>query len=152
MTSLPFVFVRVRSEIGNSGEFLVASLSWRSLDVGAKGRGATPLSCGIAFLCVPDVEVSFATLGISFAELEVVAFAEVFAVVELITGGEVRGLTAVGTLALIAFTSNPVCAIPFVCFPTGFFPCEDDVGFPFPGVVFSTELASASLSSDSDSS
>ena len=88
----------MRSEIGNSGDFVVASLSWRSLDVGAKGRGVTPLSCGITFF-VPDVEVFFATLGFAFAELELLAVAEVLAIVELITGGEVRGTTAIGTLA-----------------------------------------------------
>ena len=103
---------------------------------------------------MPDVEVSFATLGLGFADLEVIAFAEVLAVLELITGGEVRETfaTAVGTLALVAFTNNPVCVVPFGCFPTGSFLCDDVVGLPLPGVVFSAGFASASLSSDSDSS
>ena len=102
----------MRSETDFPGELslVVASLSWRSFDVADKGRGNKLLDGGIAFLLGPDVEVSFATLGLGFAKLEVVAFAEVLAVVELVAGGEGRETfaTAVGTLALITFSNNPV--------------------------------------------
>ena len=83
---------------------------WRSFDVADKGRGTRLLDGGIAFLFVPDVEVSFATSGLDFAELEVVAFAKVLAVFDLVAGGEGRETfaTAAGTLALVTFTNNPV--------------------------------------------
>ena len=79
---------------------------------------------------MPDVEVSFATSGLDFAELEGIPFAEVLAVIELVTGGEVRETVAteVGTLAFVPFTNNPACVVPFACFPTGSFACDDVVG------------------------
>ena len=111
--SLEFVFFRVRSETDFPGELslVVDSLSWRSFDVADKGRGTTVLlDGGIAFILVPEVEVSFATPGLAFAELEVVPFAEVLTVIELVTEGEVRQTfpPAVGTLAFVTFANNPV--------------------------------------------
>ena len=86
------------------------SLSWRRFDVADKGRGTKLLDVGIAFILVPDVEVTFATLGLAFAELEVVTSAEVLTVVELVTEGEVRENfpAAVGRLASVALANNPV--------------------------------------------
>ena len=110
--SLELVSFRVRSETDFPGELslVVDSLIWRCFDVADKGRGTTLLDGGIAFIFGPDEEVTFATPGLAIDELEVVAFAEVLPVIELVNGGEVRETvaTAVGTLAFVAFTNNPV--------------------------------------------
>ena len=102
----------MRSETDFPGELslVVASLSWRSFDIADKGRGTTPLDGGIAFILGPDVEFAFATTWLAFADFEIVAFAEVLTVIELVTEGEVRATfpTAVGTQAFVTFANNPV--------------------------------------------
>ena len=106
------VFFRVRSETDFPGDLslVVDSFNWRSFDVADKGRGPTLLDGGIAVILVPDVEVTFATPGLGFAELEVIAFAKVLTVMKLVTEGEVRGtfLTAAGLPAFGAIAHNPV--------------------------------------------
>ena len=91
--SLEFVFLRVRSdtELPGKASLVWDSLSLRSVDVVYKGRGVILLGVGLSFASLPSVVLAFATLGLGFAELEVLdAFAWTLTVV-VVVGGEVRG-------------------------------------------------------------
>ena len=87
----------------------------RSVDVVDKGRGVILLGVGLSFASLPTVALAFATLGLGFAEPEVLdAFAGTLAVVVVVVGGEVRG-AFLGVIAVLGFaelvlvvaTSNP---------------------------------------------
>ena len=115
--SLEFVFFLVRSETELPGEasLVWASLSLRSVDVVDKGRGVILLGVGWSFASLPTVALAFPTLGLGFAELELLdAFAVALTVVTVVVGGEVRGtlLDVVAVLdfvelVLVAATNNP---------------------------------------------
>ena len=75
----------------------------RSVDVVDKGRGVILLGVGLSFASLPVVAFEFATLGLGFAELDVLdAFAAVLTVVDGVVGGEVRG-TPLGVVAVLGF-------------------------------------------------
>ena len=75
----------------------------RSVDVFYKGRGTILIGVGLSFASLPIVALSLATLGLGFAELEVLdAFAETFTVADVVVGGEVRG-TPLGVVAVLGF-------------------------------------------------
>ena len=80
LISLAFVFLLVRSPTPLIGELSLDSgaLGFRSVEPDAKGRGtATLVGLGVAFTVVPFAELPFATLGVSFAEVQVLdAFAK----------------------------------------------------------------------------
>ena len=63
------------------------SLSLRSVDVVDKGRGIILLGVGLSFASLPVVALAFATPGLGFAELEVLAaFAGTLTVVDVVVG------------------------------------------------------------------
>ena len=75
----------------------------RSVDVVDKGRGVMRLGVGLSFASLPVVALAFATLGLGFAELEVLgAFAGTLTVVDVVVGGEGRG-TLPGVVAVLGF-------------------------------------------------
>ena len=75
----------------------------RSVDVVDKGRGVILLGVDLSFASLPVVALAFATLGLGFAELEVlVVLAEALTVVDVVVGGEVRG-TPLGVVAVLGF-------------------------------------------------
>ena len=89
------MFFRVRSETELPGEasLVWGSLSLRRVDIVDKGRGIILLGVGLPFASLPVTGLAFATLGLSFAELEELdAFAETLTVVDVVVGGrcEVR--------------------------------------------------------------
>ena len=87
----------------------------RSADLVDKGRGVIPLGVGLSFASLPTVALAFTTLGLGFAELELLdAFAGALTVVDVVVGGEIRGtlLDVVVVLdfvklVLVAATNNP---------------------------------------------
>ena len=75
----------------------------RSVDVADKGRGVILLGVGLPFASLPVVALEFATLGLGFAELNVLdAYTAVLTVVDVVVGGEVRG-TPLGVVAVVGF-------------------------------------------------
>ena len=93
--------MRSETELLGEASLVRGSLSKRSVDVVDKGRGVILLGVGLSFASLPVVALGFATLGLGFAELEVLdAFAA--AVVEVVVGGEVRG-TPLGVVAVLGF-------------------------------------------------
>ena len=80
MISHAFVFFLLRSATVLLGELSLDcdALSFRNVEADAKGRGTMELvGVGVAFARVPFPELAFATLGATFAELEVLkAFAD----------------------------------------------------------------------------
>ena len=107
----------------------------RSVDVVDKGMGVILLGVGLSVAFLPVVAFAFVTLGLGFAELEILAtFAETLTVVVFV-GGEVRGtlasvvaLLGFAKLVLVVDTSNPgfaegatfVAIFPPRCFACGF--------------------------------
>ena len=107
--SLEFVFFRVRSDTELPGEasLVWGSLSLRSVDVVDKGRGIILLGVGLSFASLPIVALAIATVGLGFAELEVLdAFAGALTVV-VVVGGEVRGTLLSVVAVLVMAISNP---------------------------------------------
>ena len=75
----------------------------RSVEVVDKGRGVILLGVGLSFASLPNVVLAFATLGLGFAELEVLAaFAGTLTVVDVVVGKERRG-TPLGVVAVLGF-------------------------------------------------
>ena len=76
----------------------------RSADVVDKGRGVILLGVGLFFASLPNVALAFSTLGLGFAELEVLAaFAwTLTVVVVVIVVVEVRG-TLLSVVAVLGF-------------------------------------------------
>ena len=152
--------MRSETELPGEASLVWGSLSFRSVDVVDKGRVVILLGVGLSFAYLPNLALAFATLGLGFAELEVLdAFAWTLTVV-VVVGGEVRGtllvVVAVLDFAYLAFVvaiSNPGFTeiVTFVAlFPPGIFVCGcwPVVGVPDAAVV---PLVSKPLWSDESS-
>ena len=95
--------MRSETELPGEASLVGGSLSLRSVDVVDKGRGVILLGVGLPFACLPVVAFVFATLGLGFAEPDVLdAFAAVLTVVDVVVGEEVRG-TPLGVVAVLSF-------------------------------------------------
>ena len=79
--------MRSETELPGEASLVWGSLSLRSVDVVDKGRGVIRLGVGLSFASLPVVALGFATLGLGFAEHEVLgAFAWTLTVVDVVLG------------------------------------------------------------------